>query len=414
MLLNDEDEITQRADYTFKHNKNLGRHGWLRLTPAYSVKLVNQLLEKTDSHVSILDPFSGTATTGLAAAERGNHAITFDINPFLVWFGNAKCQNYSESDLAFLSIQVADLLKTVEKKVNHDNWTPPLFNIERWWSKRTLQILAALRITLVESIGEPKETDNKVENLAWIAFCRLIIETSSAAFNHVSMSFSKEVNHYGVVNVLNLYQEIFDYVISSCAKKTSGTASVVHVDARFIPEMETKFDLVITSPPYPNRMSYIRELRPYMYWMKFIEEAREAGEMDWQAIGGTWGIATSRLNDWYPDEIALPESLYETIGKISKADSKNGKLLANYVHKYFHDMYLHFASLKNVLADNAKLHYIVGNSTFFGNMVDTAKILAHSMENLGYENITSEIIRKRNCNKALFEYDVSAQARNVA
>lgn len=409
MLLNDEAEITQRADYTFKHNKNLGRHGWLRLTPAYSVKLVNRLLEKADSHISILDPFSGTATTGLAAAERGNNAITFDINPFLVWFGNAKCQNYSESDLASLSIKVADLLKMVEKKVNHDNWTPPLFNIERWWSKRTLQILSALRTALVESIGEPKENENKVENLAWVTFCRLIIETSSAAFNHVSMSFSKEVNHYGVVNVLNLYQEIFDYVISSCAKKISGTANVLHVDARFIPEMETKFDLVITSPPYPNRMSYIRELRPYMYWTKFIEEAREAGEMDWQAIGGTWGIATSRLNDWQPEQKNLPELLYETINQISKAESKNGELLAKYVHKYFHDMQLHFESLRHVLSDNAELHYIVGNSSFFGIMVDTAEILASSMKNLGYENVNYEIIRKRNCNKALFEYDVSAK-----
>lgn len=42
-----------------------------------------------------------------------------------------------------------------------------------------------------------------------------------------------------------------------------------------------------TSPHYPNRISYIRELRPYMYWMKFLGEAREAGEMDWKAIGGT-------------------------------------------------------------------------------------------------------------------------------
>jgi hypothetical protein len=207
MLLNDEDEITQRSDYTFKHNQNLGRHGWLRLTPAYSVKLVNRLLEKADSHISILDPFSGTATTGLAAAERGNNAVTFDINPFLVWFGNTKCQNYSETNLVALNSKILDLLKTVEKKVNHDNWTPPLFNIERWWSKRSLQVLAALRVVLVESIGEPKGNENRVENLAWVAFCRLIIETSSAAFNHVSMSFSTEVNHYGVVHTLKIMDD---------------------------------------------------------------------------------------------------------------------------------------------------------------------------------------------------------------
>jgi hypothetical protein len=72
-------------------------------------------------------------------------------------------------------------------------------------------------------------------------------------------------------------------------------------------------------------------------------------------------------------------------------------------------MHLHFASLRHVLSDNAELHYIVGNSTFFGIMVNTAEILAISMKNLGYEDINYEIIRKRNCNKSLFEYDVSAK-----
>lgn len=36
--------LGRRAELTFKHNANHGRHGWLRLTPAYSVKLVNDIL----------------------------------------------------------------------------------------------------------------------------------------------------------------------------------------------------------------------------------------------------------------------------------------------------------------------------------------------------------------------------------
>src|SRR5205823_779155 len=55
---------------------------------------------------------------------------------------------------------------------------------------------------------------------------------------------------------------------------------------------------VTTSPPYPNRMSYIRELRPYMYWLGYLSDGRAAGELDWKAIGGTWGCATSMLNTW--------------------------------------------------------------------------------------------------------------------
>ena len=104
---------------------------------------------------------------------------------------------------------------------------------------------------------------------------------------------------------------------------------------------ENRFDLLVTSPPYPNRMSYIRELRPYMYWLGYLQEAREAGEMDWQAIGGTWGIATSRLNDWQPsDENYCPKDLRAVMEDISTADAKSGPLLAKYVGKYFEDMWI--------------------------------------------------------------------------
>ena len=58
--------LRQRADYTHKYNQKIGRHGWLRLTPAYSVKIVDELLAAyPDLSWNVLDPFCGTATTAL-------------------------------------------------------------------------------------------------------------------------------------------------------------------------------------------------------------------------------------------------------------------------------------------------------------------------------------------------------------
>jgi hypothetical protein len=145
-----------------------------------------------------------------------------------------------------------------------------------------------------------------------------------------------------------------------------------------------------------------------MYWTKFIDQAKEAGELDWLAIGGTWGIATSRLNSWTIEEKALPEKIFSTVEKIEVSEGKNSHLLATYVLKYFHDMHLHLRSIRSILENGAELHYIVGNSTFFGNMVDTAALLSDSMRLLGYSKVHSEIVRKRNCNKALYEYCISA------
>lgn len=400
-------KVRQRSDLTFKHNKTLGRHGWLRLTPAYSVKLVKDLIAELPLDVSVLDPFSGTATTPLTAAEHGNRAVSFDINPFLIWLGNIKCRSYSPEHLKRVEDGVHAAIARAGGKRKKGNWTPALFNIERWWSPATLEALAALRTALVEEFGEPVE--NRDDGLAWVAFCRLVIETSAAAFNHVSMSFSSEATHYDAAHVTGLYATIVQSVLASCSHELRGVAEVLEVDARHVPKMENRFGIVVTSPPYPNRISYIRELRPYMYWTKFLEEAREAGEMDWKAIGGTWGIATSRLNAWAQGGTPLPRLLIDTVEKIAATETRNARLLATYVLKYFHDMHLHFASLPNALLPGARLHYIVGNSTFFGHMVDTPGILLESMRMLGYSDTSAQVIRKRNSNKALFEYDVTGR-----
>ena len=399
--------IQQRSDYTFKANRSLGRHGWLRLTPAYGVKLVEKLLANVETEAIVLDPFSGTATTALVAAELGHQAFSFDINPFLIWLGNAKCRNYSEHCLRDIRKQVKQVLKEYKNLIECDNWIPKIFHIERWWSSDTLKILSALRTALVKQFGEVEEHDDY--NLVWIAFCRLIIETSSAAFNHVSMSFKETVSEHNCEYIDKLFISIIELILMSAEQNICGSVQVVKVDARHITELDgIRIDKVITSPPYPNRISYIRELRPYMYWTKFLNEAKEAGELDWLAIGGTWGIATSRLNSWEVEDETLPEDIFKTVNNIKISDGKNASILGVYVLKYFYDMHLHLSSLRSILKNGCELHYIVGNSTFFGNMVDTAALLSESMRVLGYSKINSTIVRKRNCNKALYEYCISA------
>src|SRR5579863_4096115 len=92
-------KLRQRADYTHKYNLRTGRHGWLRLTPAYSVKIVEELLNGVERPETVFDPFCGTATTGLSAAYHGHTAATTEINPFLVWLGHAKTARYSRSNV---------------------------------------------------------------------------------------------------------------------------------------------------------------------------------------------------------------------------------------------------------------------------------------------------------------------------
>ena len=179
-------------------------------------------------------------------------------------------------------------------------------------------------------------------------------------------------------------------------------------DSRTTPPDLAPADLVLTSPPYVNRMSYIRELRPYMYWLRHLDRAADAGALDWTAIGGTWGTATSNLTSWTP-EVATPvdDPMAAVCERIRTDGGRNGPLLATYVRKYHHDMWQHFRSITPQVKSRGRVSYIIGNSTFYGHEVPAHEWYAAMLRELGYRDIRVATIRKRNSNKALFEYEVT-------
>ena len=207
---------------------------------------------------------------------------------------------------------------------------------------------------------------------------------------------------------LDTYATEMATIIESARFDLAGTAVVRQGDSRTGLDGLEPADFVLTSPPYVNRMSYIRELRPYMYWLRYLDVAGDAGELDWRAIGGTWGTATSKLNTWKPDVGTPVDGAMKVVcEKIAADGGKNGPLLASYVHKYHHDMWLHFQSVTKHLKPGGSVSYIVGNSTFYKHEVPAHTWYAVMLRELGYSDVKVETIRKRNSNKALFEYDVT-------
>ncbi|MBI1803635.1 MAG: hypothetical protein HY033_06735 [Ignavibacteriae bacterium] len=288
---------------------------------------------------------------------------------------------------------------------------PPIFDIQRWWNEDELLFLR----TLKSGIDSFCATESPERDILLITFCRILIKLSNAAFNHQSMSFKDQHTNQLLIldrslDFVRLFANELDVVLSSAQHNPITTAKIVLGDARDLEKCtQDKFDLLITSPPYPNRMSYIRELRPYMYWLGYLKEAREAGDLDWETIGGTWGIATSRLMQWKPtSDNYLTDELSQFLSKLSESNEKNGVLLANYVSKYFSDIWNHLNSVRRVLTTNAKVNYIVGNSLFYGFVLPVEIIYQNMLKSVGFDHVKITPIRKRNSKKALFEYNVSA------
>lgn len=408
----------QNADLTFKLNRHYGRHGWLRLTPAYSVKLVSEILKASDRGLRVLDPFSGTATTPLCAAYAGHSAIGIEINPFLTWFGNAKLATYSRACVRAASDALASVISQAGSKRARSVSPPPMHNIERWWNPEELDFLRKFKAALDDTVPN----DCATRDLLLVVFCRLVIKLSNAAFNHQSMSFKDEVKANASKkpqpalfelpsNLADIARAEAREVFNSAADNPSGSASVISGDSRSVSTVVSgEFDLLITSPPYPNRISYIRELRPYMYWLGYLNNGRDAGEMDWSAIGGTWGIATSRLAEWQrPSSGFCPSYFDRILCAIRGANKKSGALLSNYVAKYFEDMWQHIKDIAGLLAVGGTVHYIVGNSRFYDTVVPVERLFADMLTEAGFRDARITPIRKRNSKKELYEFDVSAR-----
>jgi hypothetical protein len=257
----------------------------------------------------------------------------------------------------------------------------------------------------------------KARDLLNVMFCQGMIATAAVSFGHQSMSFKATKSQ-----PLTLFAESADERISSLLLRASATilrsardhklpnerARAFSGDARDLRNVlpARQYTKVITSPPYPNRMSYIRELRPYMYWLGYLTSGREAGELDWQAIGGTWGCATSNLARWQPPaRFTVPDPTFaETVERITQ----RSHLLGTYVAKYFYDVTSHIQSLRTVLAKGARVQHIVGNSQFYGIMLSTERLYAAILREHGFTDVHIEPLRKRTSKKELYEYVISA------
>lgn len=395
--------------FTFRGNLRDTRHGWLRLTPAYSLHLVRELaLKRARADLPVLDPFSGTGTTLLACTELGVACDTVELNPFLVWLAKAKVARYDAAAIEAAAGAIEAARAQARRARAEAGWTPPLHDIERWWGRPTLDALSRAFAEL-----ERRELPARARDLCRLAFCRTLVGVSSASFRHQSMSFAEpraeRPARARAEVAASLGASFASLSRAASAELPRVSRRVVHGDARDVARAvgERRYGTVITSPPYANRMSYIRELRPYMYWLGHLSDGRAAGELDWRAIGGTWGAATSNLSKWRAPEGA--PSAFRGLRRLLGAIGRESQVLSRYVERYCVDMAAHLASLRPVVAEGGSLHYVVGNSKFFDVVVPVEEILAAEMRAAGFSRPRIERLRKRTSKPELYEFAVSAR-----
>jgi hypothetical protein len=405
-------EVVNVSDVTFKSGTKEGIHSWFRLTPSYSPELVRffiDYLECDKKHI-VFDPFNGKGTTIVECQKLGYESIAIELNPLLYNVTNWTLKwDYNLTELSELNVKIHSQFSKLSKKAQPLSIEefekkfklniPKIHNPFRWWKENVIKDLLLLKKVIYDLVEQ--------ENIGFYNIILSVISLDCANIhrNHPTISFDD--NHTRDIDVWKEYENNFNKQYNDIEEvqkiKVSKKAVIINGDStKMASYLEKKIDRLITSPPYPNRFSYIHTTRPQLFFMELIEDGNEATELDIKAIGGTWGRATSILQKEF---LEPNEGISEFLTYIPELKEKS-LLMCNYATKYFNMMDDHIKELRTRVNKGFRGVYVVGNSRLSGVEIYTEIILGRIFEKQGFHFDKVVVFRKRGGKKKLYETGV--------
>jgi hypothetical protein len=360
----------------------------------------------------VLDPFAGAGTTLIEARLGGFSAVGFEVNPFLAFVCEASL-NW-ELDPEALGQDLREIQKTFQQRrrtysLGVNGLAPPsIHNVNRWWRPDVLTDLLVLHESLRQ--GSINQGHRRFFELALAGV--LVPELTNVTLGRLQLHFINRDR-----DLIDVWTTFFRHATSMIRDlkqvlrvPSPGPGKVYNVDATALPGecLSLQVDRVVTSPPYPNRYSYVWNTRPHLYFFGFFRSAKEAGDLDLKTIGGTWGTATSsllkgRLDAKFP---AVKRVVTHVADEIRATDN----LMANYLTKYFNQLCAQIMAQQPLLKPGARLAYVVGCSWLKGIYIETDVMLAKLFDSLGYNVEGVERFRRRHSGKDLHESIVYVRA----
>ena len=271
--------------------------------------------------------------------------------------------------------------------------------------------LVLLGQILDESAGLGGRPFKPLERLLWLALTETSLACANIHRNHPTITFddhhTRQIDVYSELRreLLEIADDVGALTPEQIFRSDKSEVRLEDSCSPTSPLALASVTHVITSPPYPNRYSYVHQTRPQLHFMDVVTARRSATDIDLKTVGGTWGVATSMLMK----TLIKPPDLVRPALSYWDALSRKSVLMCNYATKYFLDLERHLRSLRPMLASGARCAYVVGNSRLSGVEIYTETILARLFQLTGFEVEKIILFRKRGGRKRLYETAVVAR-----
>jgi len=220
------------------------------LVPEY---FMNKYFKKD---MRILDPFCGSGTTLRVALEKDINSVGIDLSPIAILNSKVKINNYSYEEIEKYFIDI----------ISNDEilYDPKFPNKEIWFSSENLKEMSQVYSAILQV---DKESYRDLFKLCFLSLLNKISRRRKTwnlgyiADNVMPNMESKYTLKKEFIKKIQSLQNKQDLSINSAA------SSEVHNMNLLDYETMGEFDGVITSPPYPFAVDFIKYHRLPLYWL---------------------------------------------------------------------------------------------------------------------------------------------------
>jgi hypothetical protein len=384
-------------DPAFIENRAAPVHRWVPWIAGFSAQFVEdvfrEFLPRTIQRPLVLDPFAGVGTSLVQAMLHGYDTIGFEINPYAALATQVKLRAdcLETGRLGELIQTVEQLPDTWDKQAPPKQYHPVGFRSRiPFFSERIEpQVLGLLE--LLHHIADPLLAD-----VARVAFGAMMVKVSNYTYEP-SLSSRPGAGKPLLVDAnvptvfaakLREIQEDVIWMKQMLAENGSPSTRKDIYCTSFLTLQDQlssgSVDLMVTSSPYMNNYHYVRNTRPQLFWLSFVENPRELRQLEQDNFGKFWQTVrdaeTIPLQCDHRELVRIVSTIRETR---VESGAYGGPGWANYVASYFNDCDRFMGILHRVLRHGGIGVVVIGNSIIQGIPIATDQILGDLAGNHG-------------------------------
>lgn len=368
---------TSLLNYSDDLNKPFQR--WYRYKEGYSVELVEHLIKEYAQRKEgiILDPFSGSGSTLLAAEDMGYAGIGFEVNPFSYFLSQCKLDNYSKETIESFKAAYENILQQALKK--KENYCLPKLSISAKVFDDEIEKYYMSVGTFIES---DLVTDKQVHNLlkvGWLACLEPLCNYRKAG-NGLKIRKYVKPRIVTVEDAKAMLLEEYQNIYIDLTQNHKTNHGLIYNDSclnmgKYI--SPNSIEGIIFSPPYANCFDYTEIYKLELWFGKFVSEYSELKKLRRNSLH-------SHLNGDLNSEVkSKSATLAELLIRLKEKELWDKKI-PKMLQLYYDDMFQVLKECYKVLDDKGFCCIVVGNSAYGGIVFAADLILAEYAEQMGF------------------------------